>query len=458
MRAIHLRSKIILLSVLPILSVGILLTVLSVANSQQLGESNVDTFEDKIVELRRNELKNYTQMALTAVDHIYKHSGHLGSVEEAQAMARSIFRDLRYGNDGYFFVYDYGGKNIVHPKKPHLEGQNLWYLKDPNGVYLIQSLVREAKSDSGGYTQYIWDKPSEGREVDKLGYSMGLSQWRWMVGTGLYMDDIQKSVSSVEASIKENTQNIAFVTIGISLFLTCLVALIAIRFTVSQGRLANQNLQKLSRSSVQEREQERVRVATVLNSEVINGIAFATENLKMLKQLAESNSEEFNKKYAATGNALVKTLKSVMGIANDLHPEVLVSDGLNAAVEDLSHRLSERSGIRISVSAVNTLERPALRIETVCYRIVEESLENVLLHSNATEVSIRLRQSRNMLSLTIQDNGIGFEPYKTNNRAHDRGVGLSEMELKTELLNGSFTLFSSKGTGTIIKVAIPIPN
>jgi two-component system NarL family sensor kinase len=451
----HFKTKIILLSVLPVLVMSVVLTALFVVNSKQLGDDNVADFTDKIVELRRSELKNYTQLALTAVKHIYTHAPVDAS--QAQAMAKQVFRDLRYGHNGYFFVYDYDGRNIVHPKQSYSEGQNLWHLRDTNGTYIIRSLVREAKSAEGGYTQYLWDKPPLNRQVEKLDFSLGLNKWGWMVGTGLYMDDVSVAIDSVEQTVKNNTYRIAMITIAVTLLVVVFMAVIAIRLTVSQGQLASRQLQKLARSSIQERELERIEVAAALNTGVANNVRLAS---KKLKQLVSDVGSGIDIKISSTAlqASLNNTLRGVLGIANDLHPEILVKEGFYAATEELAHQLSEKSGIKINVTAVNIIERPPLTIETGCYRIVLEALENVVLHSSSNETSIRMRQSRDSLSITIQDNGLGFDPYAKshNNNNRDRGVGLSDMQLQTELLNGSFTLFSSEGTGTMIKIAIPL--
>jgi two-component system, NarL family, sensor kinase len=450
---IHFKTRVILLSVLPILLISLVLTVLSVVNSQRLGNKNIEAFSSKIVELRRDELKNYTQIAMSATKHLYDNPKLDES--EAQDSAKTLFRDLHYGDNGYFFVYDYDGKNITHSQMPHLEGQNLWHLRDANGNYLIRSLVRESKSDEGGYTQYVWEKPSLGRQVDKLGFSMGINKWRWMVGTGLYMDDIELAIDSVEDTVDNNTYNIALITVGISLLFTILVTIIAIRFTVSQGQMASQKLQKLSRSSVQNREAERVKLSAVLHNEIAKGIKIAAQRVRHLAQDAESGLDVSGQS-AAINALLGKTFNEVMAIANGLHPDILVKNGFYAATEALANQLADKSGIKINVTAIDTLVRPSLTIETTCYRIVQQALENVILHSNATEVTIRIRQSTHLLSVTIQDNGIGFDFYGEDDYLHGKGVGLANMQLQIELLNGHFTLFSSKGTGTMIKIAVPL--
>jgi two-component system NarL family sensor kinase len=432
---------------------SVVLTGLSIVNIQQLGERNVDDFTGKVVELRRGELKNYTQLAISAVKHIYENASSNDDV--AQEMAKSIFRDLRYGDDGYFFVYDYEGNNIVHPQKTHLEGRNLWYLRDSDGTYIIRSLVREAKNDLGGYTQYIWEKPSLGREVDKLGFSMGLNDWRWMVGTGLYMDDVGSVIRGVEETVDNNTQKIALITIGISLFFTFCVATVAIRFTMTQSRFASHKLQKLSRSCIHEREIDRSQLANTLNTDIAKKIVDCRREFKDLMLESESLDD-----VKSSSSHLISKLNNLLGdvglIADGLHPKILIADGLYAAIDALSNRLSKSSGISINVTGVNALERLELDVETACYRIVQEAFENIILHSSASEVSVRMRQTRSVISLIIQDDGVGFDPDQLTNLHDGRGAGLSTMELHAELLGGGLTLFSAEGTGTMIKITIPL--
>ena len=452
-KSIHFKTKVILLSVLPILVMSVALTALSIINIQKLGEDNVQGFTERVIALRREELKSYTQIAMKAVEHIYKNS----AVDDvaAQHMAKDIFSDLRYGDDGYFFVYDYKGNILVNPEKTHLEGQNLWYLRDSNGVYFIRSLINQAKNDLGGYTEYIWEKPSLGREVDKLSFSMGLSDWNWMIGTGIYLDDIAKVTGEIEKDIDENTKIIALITLGVSLFFTLCVAIVAIRFTMSQGRFASYKLQKLSRSCIRERELDRIKLAESLHMEVSSGIASCIKKYKGVLKVCNTMDEVEDKSFIVM-SALNTLLANVERISDELHPKVLVDEGLGMAVEVLAEGLSSESDIKINTKAViNSLERLPLDVETVCYRIVQEALNNVLLHSNAAEASVRIRQSRNVLSITIQDDGVGFDLEKLSEHRH-KGSGLLVMELHAELLSGSLTLFSATGTGTTIKLSVPL--
>jgi len=294
-----------------------------------------------------------------------------------------------------------------------------------------------------------------GREIDKLGFSTHLYTWRWMIGTGLYMDDVAGSIDVVQKQVVENSESAILLTVAIASVFTLMVSIVAIRFTVSQGKLANDKLQKLSRASLIGREKERLEVTSVLNSEILNGIGFVREKLKLIAQRNQEKDAEVKKELATVLMGLNKIHDVVSGLSNKLRPEVLIDSGLYVATESLVNKVADESGINFSVATINTGERFNLNVEAVIYRIIEEAVTNVVLHSKAKNASVKLRPSRNALAVTIQDDGVGFDPYEVTNSASNRGVGLSNIQLQMELLNGVFTLFSSKGTGTIIKLAIP---
>ena len=116
MKSLSFKTKILLLVIIPLVVVSLLLTMLTVYQAKELGSRNVEKFSDMIFDLRRKELKNYTSLATSAIKHVYNKSNL--DILKSQAEAKEIFRNLEFSEDGYFFVYDYDGVNVVHPKKP----------------------------------------------------------------------------------------------------------------------------------------------------------------------------------------------------------------------------------------------------------------------------------------------------------------------------------------------------
>ena len=107
------KTKILLLVVVPLILVSVTLTLLTISQTKKLGRQNVESFSEMIFQLRRGELKNYTELALTSIKHIYDNAGENDA--NSQEAAKDILRNLSFGADGYFFVYDYEGVNVTPP-------------------------------------------------------------------------------------------------------------------------------------------------------------------------------------------------------------------------------------------------------------------------------------------------------------------------------------------------------
>jgi two-component system NarL family sensor kinase len=314
-------------------------------------------------------------------------------------------------------------------------------------------LIKQAKKPEGGYTDYIWDKPSKGREVGKIGYSMSLDNWNWMVGTGLYIDDLEDAVAGIEAEVKENINGTLKMIAGLALACTLFFGFIGVRFTMSESKLADIHLQQLSRKAVVGEEEERSRVARDLQKGISQALIAARAKLH---DVAKANSLEENaarNDFALAVTLINNTIKEVYRISGELRPEVLDRMGLYVAAEALIEEVSADSDIRISFNKPTVIgERVREEIETALYRIIQEGLNNIITHSKSSVASVRTRQVNHSITLTIQDNGVGFVSKNTSKM----GVGFADMRVRAESLGGTFSVFSSDGIGTVVKVEVSL--
>ncbi|OQX17104.1 MAG: hypothetical protein BWK76_10670 [Desulfobulbaceae bacterium A2] len=109
---------------------------------------------------------------------------------------------LRYGKNEYLFIDDWQGVVLVHGAQPDLVGKNIWEHQDSHGVKVVQDLIAAAKTKEGGYVFYSWRKPDTGEERPKVSFSRGVSDWQWMVGTGVYIDDVEADIAILQRSLK----------------------------------------------------------------------------------------------------------------------------------------------------------------------------------------------------------------------------------------------------------------
>jgi signal transduction histidine kinase len=141
-------------------------------------------------------------------------------------------------------------------------------------------------------------------------------------------------------------------------------------------------------------------------------------------------------------------------IAHDLRPTVLDDLGLVPAIEGLIARVCKRYGIEITCNS-NVSRRLSPPVETALYRIVQESLNNVVKHANATKADIRLEGDDQQVKCLIEDNGAGFDLNEILSRQGSRGLGLVGLRERAESVGGTLTIFSMPGNGTRLLITIP---
>jgi methyl-accepting chemotaxis protein len=112
------------------------------------------------------------------------------SQEDAQKMAKAAVAQLRYGNNDYFWINDLAPTMVMHPLKPELNGKDLSDYKDPNGFHVFKAFAEVAKTQGAGLVAYQWPKPGAAQPVDKISYVMAFKPWGWVIGTGIYVDNV----------------------------------------------------------------------------------------------------------------------------------------------------------------------------------------------------------------------------------------------------------------------------
>ena len=110
---------------------------------------------------------------------------------EAQKQAMEVIRGLRYDQDDYFWINDMTPVMVMHPTNPKLEGQDLSTLKDPDGKFLFNDMVTLTRKQGSGQVDYRWPKPGAEEPVPKISYVELFQPWGWILGSGIYVDDVQ---------------------------------------------------------------------------------------------------------------------------------------------------------------------------------------------------------------------------------------------------------------------------
>ena len=189
-----LKNKMLLLAVLPMLAIVLALMLLIYSQMRVMGEEEISQFRADMMQEKQDALQHHVAIAISAVAPFL-----LESTPDAEQLdaAKSVIRSMKFSDDGYMFVYDLNGINIVHGSNAALEGRNLIDLKDPNGVLLIRELINAGKK-GGGFVTYMWDEKTRGGLTPKLGYAAAMLNNRWIIGSGFYIDDIERRLVQKE--------------------------------------------------------------------------------------------------------------------------------------------------------------------------------------------------------------------------------------------------------------------
>src|SRR5690606_20041228 len=153
--------------------------------------------------------------------HARVQSGELTD-DEARAGAMGAIKALRFGDDDYFWINDMHPRMVMHPFKPEMDGTDLSGFADPNGVHLFVEAVERVRDGGSGFVHYAWPKPGADAPVPKISFVQEFAPWGWVIGSGIYIDDVQAAVwASARAAVVK--------------FLVVLALLLAASWTLSRS-------------------------------------------------------------------------------------------------------------------------------------------------------------------------------------------------------------------------------
>lgn len=448
----NLRQKILLLATVPLILAVSAITLLVSYQAQTLSKEEVTFFRKNMLDAKKSELLNYLRLAQTSIRHIYETADTNDAF--AQSQVRNILDDLTYGTDGYFFVYDFNGTNIVHPKQPHRVGNNWWHLTDSKGNKVIQNLILKAKQ-GGGYHNYYWEKPSTGEVAEKISYAIPLKKWNWMLGTGLYIDNVNQQVKAIEDEVSQRISQTTVIILIITLVSLILVFITGVLINLHERRLADEKLKQLTQRIVETQEEERGRVARELHdsiSQILVSVKFAQE-LSLTKLLNKDPTVQSS--LEKSNEALHTAIKEVRRISRDLRPRSLDDLGLSPALKSLAEEFAERNGMKLTINTVAFNNLLPKEVKTTLYRVAQEALTNIERHAQAKHVKIKLSAPKGIVTLSITDDGNGFENNYAKTKSNPlTGIGLRNMQERIEHHNGELKILSSN-RGTTIRAKMP---
>ena len=200
-------TRILISLVLSLLILGSCLIGISYNNTHSNSEMFVNNYEKSAYTFYENELKTIMEMMQQSANAIYKLEKAKGSSDDQiKEIILAQLDELRFFDDksGYIFVYEADGTNVLLPTNKSLQGKNLSGLKDSNGVFFVKELIAMAQK-GGGLVQYYFPKVKDAKPLLKYAYSMPFEPYKWTLGTGIYVDNVEAEVGKLKTQINEST-------------------------------------------------------------------------------------------------------------------------------------------------------------------------------------------------------------------------------------------------------------
>jgi methyl-accepting chemotaxis protein len=379
-----------------------------------LGNTLLDSRElaSGLREQKQIELKHLVELALTVVkeEHAAAEKGEIPAAE-AQKRAEARLADMRYGNNDYFFIIDMQNRMVMNPTATKLLGQDMSEMKDPNGKRLFIEINETVRRHGSGFVDYLWQKPGSEKPQPKLSYVAGFAPWGWIIGTGVYIDDLDAQAwTSTQHSLMA-AGLVLLITLAVSTFMARGITRPLNRMTVAMKALADGRLD--------------IEVPGIGRHDEVGEMANAVEVFKtnaVARQRLEAEQNERDARAAAQRKADTDRL----------------ADDFEGAVGQIIETVSSASTeLEASAGTLTATAERSEKLATVVAAASEEASTNVQSVASATE---EMASSVNEISRQVHEsariaNEAVDQARKTNDRVGELAKAAARIGDVVELIN-----------------------
>jgi PAS domain S-box-containing protein len=231
------------------------------------------------------------------------------------------------------------------------------------------------------------------------------------------------------------------------------VGYIGTAIDITERKLAEEALSTVSQKLIEAHEEERTRLARELHDDVSQQLAALSLHLQRVKHSPPASAAELAEEIGAAIQQTADLATDIQALSHRLHSSKLEFLGLAAAASGFCEELSDRQRVEIDFHSENISETLPPGIALSLFRVLQEALQNAIKHSGSRRFQVLLRGRVDDIELTVQDSGVGFDLQQA---MRGRGLGLTSMKERVELVGGQLSIHSEVGRGTTIQVRVPL--
>ena len=416
-----------------VLVTSLCLSIFSILNTIANNNSSVSAYRSQIENDIKDSLKNETQIAISIIDQYYQmQQNGILTEEEAKKQAADRIRELRYDDgNGYFWIDTEEGINVVLLGRD-IEGTSRLDLTDPDGNHFIQDMINNGKKEGGGYTSLMFAKPNETTPLPKINYTVSYTPYKWIVGTGVWIDHIDTIANNYMTHANEALLRNINSQILLMLILFAIISIIAVfisRMIVTPIKGVTSEMERMANGDLRDTSSNnKIKINIMTRRDEIGKMACSMDVLQknmrsLIKKISDTTSyvteaaeelTENTKQSALASNLVAQSIVSVAescGVQNNTVEDAGASTEnfvdrmaeFSEQIEDSSHKVTNtnnaahkgKTEISTAVEQMHTIEGSVLSTS----KAVEELGEQVNQIGTIVDAISEIANETNLLSL-----------------------------------------------------------